>query len=364
MTRALGPRFKIHYAVKANPDPQVLRFLADADLGADVASGGELTAALEAGFPPEMIEFSGPGKTREELELAASHAIGSINIESEEELNTLASFAADSQVRVSVGLRVNPLIEARPGMRMSGATQFGVPEEDIVPFLEKIKRASGLNFTGTHIHVGSQILDPEVIESVFEKSCQIAASVEALLTSPFSKINFGGGWGINYFEHQPALDVEASGAKIRALLNRQEYQHLLAGCRLIAEPGRFLVGESGVYVCRVLSRKTMRDKSFAVVDGGMHHNYLLAGGMGQVIRRNFFCDNLANESYDPAGKHPSLTIAGSLCTPQDILAQDVTHMPDCRPGDVIVFFNCGAYGATASPTGFLSHKTPHFELIT
>jgi diaminopimelate decarboxylase len=361
LKNCLGSRFSIHYAVKANTHPTILKIMAGSGLGADVASIGELEAALAAGIPPQHIEFSGPGKTADELIRAVEQNIGSVNAESIDELNMLIQLGRRMGIFPNVGIRINPdLKKVKSGLRMSGETQFGIPEEYAEESLRFLRDHSPqIDFTGIHVHVGSQILDNESITDIIAFVIELARRLEKSSGMTIKKINFGGGWGVNYFPNQRGLDLEFISEKLEELFQRPEYQELAERAEMIVEPGRFLVAESGVYATKVLYRKRMRTQEFAIVDGGMHHNYLLAGGMGQVIRRNFEMDIL------PRGlkKRPEipefrLNIAGRLCTPQDLLATQIVCKHEVHPGDYVVFFNCGAYGLSASPSHFLSHPRP------
>jgi diaminopimelate decarboxylase len=362
---ALGARFDLHYAVKANPHPAILRTMHRLSLGVDVASGNELLAALRVGFDPERIEFSGPGKTTLELACAVDAHIGAINVESLGELELLIGLAKQKGKRPRIGLRVNPSVKAKAGLRMAGATQFGLSEDDLEVALEHAGReASAVDFVGLHLHIGSQVLDVESALEVFRIGIELARRVARRTGKPPRKLNFGGGWGVTYFEGQKPLDTTAVCLGIQTLLEREEFSAGIECTRLIVEPGRYLVAESGIYVAQVLYRKESAGKHFAIVHGGMHHNYLLAGGMGQVIRRNFFLDFLPEDGCSGTTAEITLNIAGCLCTPQDLLAQDVVTRQEVRPGDYVVFFNCGAYGATASPIHFLSHPEPALVLVT
>ena len=358
--RASLERIQVHYAVKANPHPAILLAMRRLGLGADVASGHELQAVLDAGFDPARIEFSGPGKTAAELEQALGARIGSINVESLGELDALAALSRRFGLRPRIGLRVNPSIEAKSGLKMAGATQFGLSEEDLEIALAAMQPASfPLDFVGLHLHVGSQILDSGSVLEIFRVALDVAQRVARRTGRPLSKLNFGGGFGVTYFPGQEQLDLTAVGSKLAVLLG----EHSSSGsgiedAMLIIEPGRYLVAEAGVYVTRILYRKTTRGREFAIVDGGMHHNYLLAGGMGQVLRRNFFFDVLTPGGHAVPAPSYKLNVAGCLCSPQDLLLQDAPCPQRAHPGDWVVFFNCGAYGSSASPVNFLGHPKP------
>lgn len=352
----LPRRFDVYYAVKANPHPGLLRQLGSMGIGADVASIGELEAAISQGIPPERVEFSGPGKTESEIAKAIQHGVSSINAESLAELDIIARASVREERIAQVGIRLNPgVAPTQAGLRMSGATQFGIQAAELEQALRFIRSNDrALRFTGLHVHTGSQILSSEAVAENFRSILELALLTEDLGLLPLQKINFGGGWGISYFPHQAPLDLADLSSRLADLFNDSRYASLKTA-RHIVEPGRFLVGESGVYVTTVLYRKPGARREFLIVDGGMHQHYLLAGGMGQVIRRNFELDYFP--VFDRPSRHGStFDVAGCLCTPQDLLATDVLAHCDVCPGDHIVFFNSGAYGLTASPLLFLGHR--------
>ncbi len=356
-------RFEVHYAVKANPNPDVLSVLAGLGCGADVASGRELRLARAAGIAAEEIEFSGPGKRREEIDLAVAEAVGSINVESVEELSAVAERAREQGRRARVGIRLNPgALAGRAGMRMAGDTQFGVMQEQLPDALSAIAaQEDHLDFTGFHAHFASQELGADALVANMRILLDAVAGLGSEVARTVRKLNFGGGWGIPYFPGQQPLDVAALGSGVEDLLSDRTYDEVLRDARLIVEPGRFLVGESGIFSTTVLYVKKATTKWFAVVDGGLNANYVLAGGMGTVIRRNFELDVLEGVRDDrPQGPYD---IAGPLCTPQDVLATGVWRERGIGPGDVVVFFNCGAYGPTASPLDFLSHPRPTESVV-
>ena len=358
----LGTRFQVHYAVKANPSPAILAAMRRLGLGTDVASGNELRAALEAGFDPALIEFSGPGKTKAELAQAMKAEIGAINVESLGELDAVVELARQSGIRPRVGLRVNPSMQTKSGLKMAGSTQFGLSELDLELALNSLSQQTlGVDFVGLHLHIGSQILETESVLENFRVAMELAQRVALRLKRPLRKLNFGGGFGVAYFEGQRSLDLSAVGREVAALI--AAYAPAIEGTQLIIEPGRYLVAESGIYAARILYRKNTNGKEFAIVDGGMHHNYLLAGGMGQVIRRNFHFDILPGSGVRDEVAPYKLSVAGCLCTPQDLLLQDALFRQTARPGDYVLFFNCGAYGSSASPLKFLSHPEPAELLI-
>jgi diaminopimelate decarboxylase len=349
--------FQIYYAVKANPNSELLRELSTLGVGADVASLGELTMALATGIDPERIEFSGPGKSTKELTVAIQRNISSINAESLLELDIIAQLSRELGIRANVGVRINPRSASdEAGISMSGDTQFGIPLCQLPEALTFIQAGAGLSFTGLHVHSGSQILSSSALIENFRVILDIALETAELGILPIRKVNFGGGWGITYFSSQVSLNMKHVAEGLKDVFSNAKYARL-SRIRHIVEPGRFLVGECGLYVTRVLYKKLGARKRFLIVDGGMHQHYLLAGGMGQVIRRNFETDIVAAGPHGEASPNV-YDIAGCLCTPQDILATNVLYEREVHVGDRIVFFNSGAYGLTASPMRFLGHELP------
>ncbi len=359
----LPAAFQVHYAIKANPNPGLLQELSSLGIGADVASLGELVKARASGMPPSLIEFSGPGKTEGELAEAIKQGTASINAEGLSEVESVVRISRRLGIKANVGLRINPRHTTQSaGMRMSGDTQFGMPVELAAETLRFIKKQpETLSFTGIHVHSGSQMLSAAAVLQNFRTILDLALEISRLNILPIGKINFGGGWGIKYFSNQSSLDLKQLGGGLNELFNDHKYS-CLSHARRIVEPGRFLVGECGLYVTTVLYRKPGVEREFLIVDGGMHQNYLLAGGMGQVIRRNFEMDAISRNPA-PGRAGAAYDIAGCLCTPQDILATNFHSEREIREGDRIAFFNTGAYGLTASPTHFLSHNPPIERIV-
>lgn len=358
LIRCLPPSFNVYYAVKANPNPSVLRELASMGVGADVASSGELDLVLAQGIRADRIEFSGPGKTEGEVAAAIKHGVSSINAESLAELETLARASVQLGIQARVGVRINPGVgPSEAGLKMGGSTQFGIPVGQLEEALRFVRaHREMLCFTGLHVHAGSQLLSSAAIAGNFQTILDLAMRIIDLGILPLRKVNFGGGWGIVYFPHQTPLDLADLTARLAHLFSERICARL-KGTRCIVEPGRFLVGECGIYVTTVLYKKPGAQREFLIVDGGMHQHYLLAGGMGQVIRRNFEMDAyaaLCSEQADSA----VYDVAGCLCTPQDVLATDYRSEQTLCSGDRLVFFNSGAYGRTASPVEFLGHHPP------
>jgi diaminopimelate decarboxylase len=346
---ALPEKIQLHYAMKANPMPAVVGLMAGLVDGIDVASAGELKVALDAGASPHEISFAGPGKREQELRQAVASGI-LINIESFREVDLLAKISGDLDLPARVAVRVNPDFELKgSGMKMGGGPkQFGVDAEQVPELLERIG-SKGLAFEGFHLFAGSQNLKAESICEAQEKSYQLALTLAAHAPSPVRFLNLGGGFGIPYFPGEQRLDLGPIGENLKRLADQAKTDFPKA--TLVIELGRFLVGEAGIYVTRILDSKVSRGQTFLVVDGGLNHHLSASGNFGQVIRKNY---PVAIATQMSSAVCESVSIVGPLCTPLDILA-DRMHLPKATPGDLVVIFQSGAYGASASPQRFLGH---------
>ena len=348
----LGANARLHYAIKANPMPALVQHMAGAVDGLDVASGGELLVALDTTMPASRISFAGPGKTEAELRQALAAEV-TVNVESPGELETLARLGEQIALRPRVAIRVNPDFELRAsGMRMGGgARQFGVDAEEVPALLEAVKRLD-LDFQRFHIFTGSQNLNAEAICEAQRQSVDLALRLAEDAPGPVHLLNIGGGLGIPYFPQDKPLDLAAVGANLAALVPEIEQQ--LPEARIVVELGRYLVGEAGLYVCRVIDRKVSRGQVFLVTDGGLHHHLAASGNFGQVVRRNY---PVAIGNRIGGGEPEKVSVVGCLCTPLDLLADGV-ELPKAEVGDLVVIFQSGAYGLSASPTAFLGHPKP------
>lgn len=346
---ALPASVKLHFAMKANPMPAVVGYMAGLVDGIDVASAGELKVALDAGTDPREISFAGPGKREAELRQAAAAGI-LINIESFREVELLGAISKELSLPARVAVRVNPDFELKgSGMKMGGGPkQFGVDAE-LVPELLALIGKNGLDFEGFHLFAGSQNLKAESICEAQQKSYELALKLAAQAPSPVRFLNLGGGFGIPYFPGEQVLDLAPIGDNLRMLAKRAEQDFPQAS--LVIELGRYLVGEAGIYVTRVIDRKVSRGQVFLVVDGGLNHHLSASGNFGQVIRKNY---PAAVGTQMNAEQTEVASVVGPLCTPLDILA-DKMPLPMAYPNDLIVIFQSGAYGASASPQAFLGH---------
>ena len=351
----LPPEVALHYSIKANPMPALVQHMAALVDGLDVASSGELRIALDTGIDPARVSFAGPGKLEAELAQAVAAGV-CINVESARELAAVARLGIEAGVTPRVALRINPDFELKSsGMRMGGgAKPFGIDAEQ-APALLREAASLPVLLAGLHIFCGSQSLNAEAIIEAQTKCVELALRLVREAGVPLRELNIGGGLGIPYFPGEARLDATAIGANLALLVQQLHAAHPEA--RLAVEMGRYLVGEAGIYVARVIDRKLSRGQVFLVTDGGMHHHLAASGNLGQVIRKNYPVV-VGNRM---AGDGSAASVVGPLCTPLDILA-DRMELGHAQVGDLIVVFQSGAYGPSASPAGFLHHP-PALEVL-
>jgi diaminopimelate decarboxylase len=340
---------RLHYSMKANPMPALVQHMAGLVDGIDVASGGELKVALDAGAAPGRISFAGPGKGEAELSQAIAAGV-TINLESPREIELADRLGAALGIAPRVCVRVNPDFELKSsGMRMGGgAKPFGIDADQVPALLRRIASLQ-MDFVGLHIFSGSQSLKADAIIDAHAQSFELALRLAADAPQPMRQLNIGGAFGIPYFPGETALDLAPIGAHLAQWL--PTLQAAMPQAQVAIELGRYLVGEAGIYVARVLDRKLSRGQLFLVTDGGLHHHLAASGNFGQVIRKNY---PVAVGNRMQAGAAAKASVVGPLCTPLDVLA-DQMDLGHAQVGDLIVVFQSGAYGLSASPVNFLGH---------
>jgi diaminopimelate decarboxylase len=353
----LPSKIHLHYAMKANPMPALVQHMATLVDGIDVASAQEMQVALNTGISPTVVSFAGPGKSTLELSRAIAAGI-TINMESEHEMESIAVLAAKQGIQPSVAVRVNPDFELKTsGMKMGGGSQqFGVDAERVPEMLKKLRELD-LKFAGFHIYSGSQNLRVDAIVDTQNQTIDLALKLAEHAPSPPRTINIGGGFGIPYFPGDQALDISPIGENLDALVDR--VNSVYPESKLVLEFGRYLVGEAGIYVCKVIDKKISRGQTFLITDGGLHHHLAASGNFGQVIRKNY--PALVGNKVVGANRE-TVSVVGPLCTPLDLLANKM-EMSEAGIGDLIVILQSGAYGLTASPVAFLSHPSPSEILV-
>ena len=362
--RAALPRgISLHYAMKANPMPALVQFMAGLVDGIDVASAGELQVALDAGAPAAEISFAGPGKRDVELRQAVAAGV-LVNVESPRELPVLAAAQAALGLPARVAIRVNPDFELKgSGMKMGGGPkQFGIDADQVPAVLAEVGRL-GLAFEGFHLYAGSQNLKAESICEAQRLSYELALQLAQQAPGPVTFLNLGGGFGVPYFPGDKPLDLAPIGQNLADLQARAAQE--MPQAQIVIELGRYFVAEAGVYVARVVDRKISRGQVYLVVDGGLHHHLAASGNFGQVVRKNYPVA-IGTRMGDPldlvAPQLETASVVGPLCTPLDLLA-DRMELAAAEVGDLVVVFQSGAYGASASPQGFLGHPGVREALI-
>ncbi len=353
---AMPDRLKINYAIKANSFAPVLEHVSTLADGLDIASGGELDMVRASGFDLSRVSFAGPGKRDEELEAAIAAGV-TLNLESENEAERALAVAERLGETAKLAVRVNPDFELKgSGMKMGGgAKPFGIDADRVPALISRIVGA-GAEFRGLHIFTGSQALSAEAVIDMQAKVLDCADRLASEAGVRLPKLNMGGGFGIPYFPGDEALDIEAVGAALEQRF--RELPETLEDAEIFIELGRYLVGEAGVYLTRIVDRKVSYGETYLVTDGGLHHQLAASGNFGTVVRRNY---PVAIASRFEAEPEEVANVVGCLCTPLDRLA-DKAHLPKAEVGDLVAVFCAGAYGASASPSAFLG-QGPADEML-
>ena len=357
LRNAMPPNLSIHYAVKANPMPALVSLLTTLVDGLDVASAGEMRIALDAGMVAAEISFAGPGKRDDELATAIAAGV-TINLESCNELERAGSIGEALNMQPVVAVRVNPDFELKSsGMKMAGGPKpFGIDAERVPGALARIRELD-LHFRGFHIFSGSQNLHAESLIEAQRATFELAYRLAETVPQDIELLNIGGGYGIPYFPKDQALDLQSVGDNLERCMS--DCQQRLGKTEIVLELGRYLVGEAGYYVCKVIDKKVSRGQTYLVTDGGLHHHLAASGNFGQVIRKNF---PVINGKGVFASPREQVNVVGPLCTPLDLLA-DKIELGATEVADLIVVLQSGAYGYSASPHEFLSHPKPVEVLV-
>lgn len=330
LDEALAPvPHRIAYAVKANANLAVLRILRDLGAGADIVSGGELARALAAGFDPERIVFSGVGKTDDELTAAVEAGIGHVHLESTAELAALGRIVARVGKGVHVGIRVNPDVTAdtHPFIATGqGGIKFGVPVDQVIPLALAVREHPLLTLDTIAMHIGSQLLDPGPYAEGLNKLLELIGRLRDAGVDTLRSLDVGGGIGIRYRNERPLSPAALASTVVP--LARQ------SGLTLVMEPGRYLVGSSGVLLTTVLSRKHSGGKDLVIVDAGMN----------DLVRPSHYMAYHEMAEVEPQGRpEAEVDVVGPVCETGDFLARDRT-LPGLDRGERIAVLGAGAYG--------------------
>ncbi|MEV8504560.1 type III PLP-dependent enzyme [Actinoplanes sp. NPDC051475] len=341
------------FSLKSNPNVAICALLAARGARAEVSSLVEIRTALRAGVRPEDIIFLGPGKSPEELTACLEIGVYAVVCESYGELEALDEIAAAMGRTAPVALRVNPEFTVKgSGLTMGGKPrQFGIDEAQLLADPDLAKRFGSLRIMGVHAYMGTRILNEEVIAENTARILELADRLADRLGFALDMVDVGGGLGVAYFENERDLNLDRLGELVGPVVTSFAERH--PGTRMIMELGRFLTAMCGTYVMRVRTVKESMGSHFAVTDGGTHH-HMAAVGIGSFVKRNFPISLISRSSADVA---EPWTVAGPLCTPNDVVAKGAA-LPPLRPGDLLGVHRSGAYGPSASPVLFLSHGHP------
>lgn len=359
LRRALGRRFELAYAVKANPSLAVLSFLGELGLSSDVASRGELLAVRRAGFPPSRILSTGPAKSDADLEALVAAKVSQIHVESIWEMERLEEIAKGVGRRVPVGLRLNPawgIAEKRTIIGGAGAKKFGFDLTGARRILRVKKRFPHLDICGFQVFNASNVLDAHLLVENTRRVLSLALSLSKKHDVLLRTVDFGGGFGVPYEAGEKPLNLEILRKGLRAVASEARASGLPGSTRLVFEPGRYLVAEAGVYVVKVLGTKRSRGIDYVLVDGGIHH-FLRPVLLGSPHRVRLIPASKGRSPRSSARSRKSFVLSGPLCTSLDIL-HPAARLPEPKRGDLLSFENAGAYGYTESMPLFLSHEWP------
>jgi diaminopimelate decarboxylase len=354
----LHPAVDVFFSLKANPNVSVCSYLGSLGAGAEVSSLVELMTARRAGIGPDDTIFLGPGKTRAELEACVAADIHAVVCESLDEVREVDDIAELGRAVVPVLLRVNPDFHTKgSGLAMGGKPrQFGIDAKVLRRSRALLDRLRRVRVLGFHVYLGTRFLDADDLVHNTARILDLARELAAALAVPLRTVDFGGGFGVAYFDNEKDLDLVGTLTGINEVVEPfvAEYPE----CRLINEAGRYLTAMCGTYVVRALYVKESMGERFVVADGGTNH-HLAAVGVGSFVKRNFPVRSLTRYDDEPTGTY---TVTGPLCTPNDVIGKKVA-LPPVLAGELLGVERSGAYGPSASPGLFLSHGFPAEVLV-
>jgi diaminopimelate decarboxylase len=326
---ALGRGYKVHYAVKANPNPRILKIISSFGFGADCVSWNEIDAAIKAGFKPDEIVFAGVGKSDSEIINAIKANIFCFNCESIPEIEVINKIAADQNKIAVISLRINPLIDAHTHKYITTGieeSKFGIHTWELEEVLKRVSAMKNIKLTGMHFHVGSQITRM----SVFQSLCAHINELQEWFASHnvnIEVVNVGGGLGIDYETPDKAPAFEEYFSLI------DEFVELRPGQVLHVEPGRSVVGQCGSLISKVLYIKNGSNTIFAIIDAGMT----------DLIRPALYQAHHKIENLTSQGSIKKYDVVGPICESSDTFAK-FYELPETKRGDIIAIRSAGAYG--------------------
>ncbi|MBT2383359.1 alanine racemase [Streptomyces sp. ISL-11] len=356
---ALPGATTLYYSLKANPHPAVLAELRRGGLLPEVCSPGELAAALDAGWPPDTLLYTGPGKRDTDLALALDHGVRHFSVDSAHALDQLDAAAGARAARVRCLLRVN---DSRPvpgqGLAMTGVTsQFGVDTDDVLAAPKDFAGREYAQVVGLHLYMGTNMSAVDELLGQFAHALATAGRLRRALGEhgvSLDVLDLGGGFGAPFAKDGTALDLGGLRAGLEELLDREVPGWRDGGPEIVFESGRYLAGTAGTLVTTVLDVKTSHGRPVAVTDAGIHH----LGGMSGLRRLPLLNPRLlTGDDAAGRGEERPTVVAGPLCTPLDTWSKNAP-LPPLRPGDRLRVPNTGAYGLYASLVAFLGHPPP------
>ncbi|MEJ6402915.1 type III PLP-dependent enzyme [Yoonia sp. 2307UL14-13] len=351
---AFGNRFALSYAVKCNPNPGLLRWLAQHVELVDVSSIGELRLTNLAGWTAAQASFTGPGKREAELAEAIDGGVGELVVENLQEAVAADRIAGEHGLVQDILIRLAPdTVPKGFGDHMAGRpSAFGIDIEDAPEVLPQILALTNLKVVGLHIYSGTQCLKPDAICENYRIFMRVFRDTCAAHHITPHKLVFGSGLGVPYHAGDTPLDLQAVADEIGPELDALRGEDRFKDTKLILELGRYLVGEAGYFLTSVIKVKESRGTRIGICDGGMNNHLPASGHFGMVIHRNYRMHRVGGG--EGAEK---INLVGPLCTSIDRLASGV-ELPPLDAGDVVAVHASGAYGLTASPIHFISHSLP------
>lgn len=344
---------KIFFSMKANPSKEIMKIILKLGFGVEVASMGEMLYALEVGFELKNLIFTGPGKEYDELECAIEKGIYCINIENISEIEMICEIASRKHQEINIAFRINPYTRTAGKFSMAGVTQFGIGADQIATALKCVEQNEFVHMIGFQVYMGTEILDADIIKENVEEIARLGFELADQYGIELQYLNMGGGFGVPYFPNDASLNMEQLRVELQNVAER--FPRLKEIDTLVFESGRFILAEAGVFVIKVLYEKTVNDKKFLICDGGSNF-HSSAAFLGRFVRNNFPMHSISvNQKEDRPEE--VVTIVGNLCTPTDVVGQNV-KIARAEVGDYIVVEKSGAYGLSFSPLKFLKHREP------
>lgn len=350
---SLPKNFSIFYSVKANPNINILKIFNKLGTGAEISSGGELSIVLKVGFLPKEVIFTGPGKTEEDLKYALIKKIRLIIVESRNEIDKIERIARGLNIKQDLLIRINPSFSMQDTslIAMTGNGQkFGVDEKQIFQVISSFKRFKNVNLLGIHSFPASNIFDERLIIRNTEYLFRMVRTIESKFKIRFPIIDIGGGMSINYSTNSDKLfDTKSFRHGLEALINKYKFKTR----KILLESGRFLIGEAGEYITRVIDKKESHGEKFVIIDGGKNHL-----SMATLLRINHKVDVLNRKTTSKE----IVNLVGNLNTPTDFITK--TSLSKTKIGDWISIKKVGAYGLSAGMVLFSSHPYPKEYLLS